>query len=314
MSDCAGRMKESIMIQKLERKFGRFAIPGLMRYVIVLYALGFVIDMIAPGFYLKFLMFDVDKVLHGQVWRLVTFLIQPMDDNLFFLLISLLLYYAIGNALEQRWGSFRFTLYYFSGVVFNLLAAVILYLAFYLFTGTGFSFPISLEYLNLSLFLAFAVEYSEVRLLLFFVIPIKVKYLAIFYAVIEGYYVVSSLMSGTELGIGTAVACITALMNFILFFLSTRNYRTISPEQIKRKRAYRQGVRQGTSYGHAASYQGKPVITRHRCAVCGRTELDGEDLEFRFCSKCEGNYEYCMDHLYTHTHVVREKKKDEGNV
>lgn len=310
---CRKEEKEK-MFQKLERKFGRFAIPGLMRYVIILYAVGFVIYMIDPMFYYEFLMFDVEKVLHGQVWRLVTFLIQPIDDNLFFLLISLYLYYMIGTSLEQRWGSFRFNLYYFSGIIFNLLAVVVLYVAFYVITGTGFSFPISLEYLNLSLFLAFAVEFSEVRLLLFFVIPIKIKYLAIFYAVIEGYYVVTAVMSGTALGIGTAVACVTALMNFIVFFLTTRNYRKISPAQIKRKRAYRQGVRQGESYGHAGSYQGRTVITRHRCAVCGRTELDGADLEFRFCSKCDGNYEYCMDHLYTHTHVVREKKEDEGNV
>lgn len=301
------------MIRKLERKFGRFAIPGLMRYIIVLYAVGFVIGMMSPEFYATYLMFDVDKVLSGQVWRVVTFLIQPMDSNILFLLISLWLYYMIGNSLEQRWGSFRFTLYYVSGILFNILAVVIMYFVFYGVTGHGYSFPISLDYINLSLFLAFAVEYAEVRLLLMFVIPIKIKYIAIFYAVIEGYEIVSALMSGTAFGIGSAVASITALMNFIIFFFATRNYRRISPQEIRRRHAYQQGVQMGRQSGPTSVHEGRPVITRHRCAVCGRTELDGDDLEFRFCSKCDGNFEYCMDHLYTHTHVVREKVNNGTN-
>lgn len=304
--------KREYMFQKLERKFGRYAIHGLMRYVIILYAVGFVLYSINPLFYYEYLMLDIDKVLQGQVWRFVTFLIQPIDDDLFFLFFSLYLYYMIGNSLEQRWGSFRFNLYYFSGIVFNVLAVVIIYVTTYLLFGEGISYPISLRYLNLSLFLAFAVEFSEVRLLLFFVIPIKIKYLAIIYAILEGYTIVTSIMDGSVFGICAAAACVTAMMNFLVFFFSTRNYRRISPEQFKRKRAYRQSVRQGQSFGHAANYQGKTVITRHRCAVCGRTELDGDDLEFRFCSKCDGNYEYCMDHLYTHTHVVREKKDEKS--
>ncbi len=295
------------MIRKLEKKFGRLAIPGLMRYIIVLYAVGYIIGMMSPDFYTTYLMFDVDKVLSGQVWRVVTFLIQPMDDSIVFLLISLWLYFMIGNSLEQRWGSFRFTLYYASGIVFNILAVVIMYFVFLAVTGSGYSFPISLDYINLSLFLAFAVEYAEVRLLVMFVIPIKIKYIAIFYAVIEGYEIVSALLRGTPFDIGSAVASITALMNFIIFFFATRNYRRISPQEIHRRRAYRQGVQQGVQSGPASVHEGRRVITRHRCAVCGRTELDGEDLEFRFCSKCDGNFEYCMDHLYTHTHVVREQ-------
>ncbi len=297
------------MLRKLEMKFGRYAIVGLMRYVIILYILGFVIDMISPEFYYEYLMLDIDKLLKGQVWRIVTFLIQPMDSNPFYLLLSVYLYYMIGNSLERCWGSFRFNLFYFSGVLFNVLAIVVIYVATYLYTGTGFSFPLGLDYLNLSMFLAFAVEYAEVQLLLFFVIPIKVKYLGIAYAVLEGYFIVSAFVGGDPLAKWIAVAVFVALLNFIIFYFSTRKYRS-NAKQFRRKMQYRQDVRRGQQSGPVSGGGSARVITRHKCAVCGRTELDGDDLEFRFCSKCDGNFEYCMDHLYTHTHVVREKVSD----
>lgn len=293
------------MIRKLERKFGRFAIPGLMKYIIFLYAAGYAIWMINPGFYFQYLMFDVDKVLSGQVWRIVTFLIQPTDGEILFLLISLFFYYWVGTALERQWGSFRFNLYYFSGILFNLLFATVYYVICRIATGVGTTIPITLHYLNLSLFLAFAVEFSETKVLFMMVIPIKMKYLAIVYVVMEGYDILKYFIAGEW---GLALLCIMPLMNFLIFFFMTRNYHRISPQEIHRRRAYKQGVMMGQQAGPVSSHQGKTVITRHRCAVCGRTELDGDELEFRFCSKCDGNFEYCMDHLYTHTHVVREEK------
>jgi len=90
-----------------------------------------------------------------------------------------------------------------------------------------------------------------------------------------------------------------------VFFFATRDYRRISPKEQMRKMEYRQKVRQAKQAGNAATYQGRNVITRHKCAICGKTELDDENLEFRYCSKCEGNYEYCSEHLYTHEHVRR---------
>lgn len=293
----------SSFLNKLERKFGRYAIHNLMKYIIALYALGFVVEVINPQIYYQFLMFDIDKVLHGQIWRIVTFLIQPVDSsNLFFMLISLYLYYMIGNSLENAWGAFRFNLYFISGILFNILAVIVIYIITKVQIGVGYSFPISLDYINQSMFFAFAAIYPNVQLMLMFIIPIKVKYLGILYGVLIGYNVVDFLIHGY---IGNVIVILFALANFIIFFLSTRNYKRISPSQIKRRNNYKRQTRQA-SYGNVTQFNGRNVVTRHKCAVCGRTELDDDNLEFRFCSKCEGNYEYCMDHLFTHEHVKKQ--------
>lgn len=284
-------------LYKLERKFGRYAIHNLMKYIVGLYALGYVVYMINPYIYYQFLMLDIDKVLHGQIWRLVTFLIQPVDaTRLFFMLISLYLYFMIGNSLENAWGAFRFNLYYLTGILFNILAVIIIYAV------TGRSYPITLSYINQSMFFAFAAIYPNVELLLMFIIPIKVKYLGIIYGIVVGYEVFQYIKVGDYLSV---IVILFALANFIIFFLSTRNYKRISPSEIRRKQNYRRQTRQA-SYGNVTQFKGRNVVTRHKCAVCGRTELDDDNLEFRFCSKCEGNYEYCMDHLFTHEHVKPE--------
>ena len=104
-------------ISRLERRFGRFAIPNLMYVIIILYAVGFLLNILNPYFYIQYLSLNVSEILHGQIWRIVTFLIQPPSDNAIFLLIALYFYYMIGNALEQTWGSFRFNLYFFTGEI-----------------------------------------------------------------------------------------------------------------------------------------------------------------------------------------------------
>ena len=310
------------MIDKLERKYGRFAIKNLMKYVSMLYVLGFIVAYIsiAKGvdLYSTYLAFDVDMILRGQVWRIVTFLIQPLDTSLFFMLIAIYLYYMIGSALERTWGSFRFSLFYISGAVFNLLAAVIIYVVLLIVSGGAlhFTYPVSLEYINLSMFLAFGTIYSDVQLLLFFVIPIKIKYLSYFYIAIEVYNVVYMyLHAGMLMGVCATIVLVVSLLNYILFYIGVRRRSGNSFANRKRRndfsRRYNEGVNAGYRTGVNTDENGKArvVITRHKCAVCGRTELDDDELEFRFCSKCDGNYEYCMNHLYTHTHVVREYKE-----
>lgn len=306
------------MIYRLEKKFGKYAIRNLMVYVTAAYVIGWLISMLSPRFYTDWLMLDVEKVFFkGQVWRLITFLIQPISATgngmeIVFMLISLYLYYFIGQMLERLWGSFRFNVFYFSGILFNILAVVIIYVGTYFVLGQGFSFPIGLEYINLSMFLAFSVEFAEVSLLLFFVIPVKVKYIGIIYALFHCVDIISLLAEGNALGVYMAIALVVAILNFILFFFSTRKYRAGRMKHLKRRFEYVSDVHKGEREAQVTGtgQGGKTVITRHRCVVCGRTELDDPELEFRFCSKCEGNYEYCMDHLYTHVHVVREQKED----
>lgn len=286
-------------IQKLERKFGRYAINNLMYYIIILYIGGYLIDMLNPGFFYAYLSLNVEAILHGQIWRLVTFLAQPMDTSIIFLAFALHLYYMIGQHLEAQWGAFRFNLYFFAGVLFHITAAFVVYFV------TGVSMPIGTTYLNLSLFFAFAALYPNVEFLLFFIIPVKVKYLALFDGLFFCYTILQAFMPayGGSPYIGViyqarAIAAAVSLLNFVIFYLSSRNVKAYSPKQIHRRKKFQNEIRNARVNKEAAK-----VGAKHRCAVCGRTELDDPNLEFRYCSKCNGAYEYCQDHLFTHEHI-----------
>lgn len=159
-------------LSKLERKFGRYAIPNLMNYIILLYGGGFILQLVNPSFYYQYLSLNAAAILHGQVWRIVTFIIQPPSTSVIFVIFALYLYYMIGMQLERAWGAFRFNLYFFSGVLFHVIAALAAYLL------TGVSLPLDTWYLNMSLFFAFAALYPDMQFLLFFFIPVKVKWLA----------------------------------------------------------------------------------------------------------------------------------------
>lgn len=301
-------------IDRLERKFGRFAVRHLMYYVSALNIAGYVLYLINPLFYYQYLALDIGAVLHGQVWRLITFMMLPTDTSVFLLLISVYFYVFLGNTLENIWGSFKFNLYYFTGVIGTILAAAIMYFI------NGTPLYVGTYYLNMSIFLAFAVNVPNMQVLLAFIIPIKVKWLAYLDAFMLLYNLGEAFFAGRY---DVCIAIVVALLNFVLYFFAfmRRNY---SPKQFMRRQQFKKAVNQGYrgyqgsgpaygghGYGSQAygsggqNYQrtNTPKITRHRCAICGRTELDGEDLEFRFCSKCNGNYEYCQDHLFTHTHV-----------
>ena len=203
----------------------------------------------------------------------------------------------IGNSLENAWGAFRFNLYFLSGVLFNIVAGLIIYLI------VGISIPLPLDYINQAMFFAFAALYPNVQLMLMFVVPIKIKYIAYIYALFLGYQVFDFIKLGAW---WYGLAIVVAMANFLIFFAMTRNYRRISPKEVKRRANYKRQVRNAHNPDNVVPFRGKTVVTRHKCAVCGRTELDDDTLEFRFCSKCDGNYEYCMEHLYTHEHVHKD--------
>lgn len=274
------------IFNELERKYQKFAIPNLMYYISLLYAAGLMIWLVNPDIYFTYLSLDAGKILQGQIWRLVTFLIFPpafggwQFTQLLFGVIALFMYSSLGRTLESIWGSFRFNVFFFMGVVAQIAAAFIGYFVF------DQSWSLTTGYLNSSIFLAFALYYPDTPFLLFFVLPIKAKWLAVAECVVYLY----GFLKGD---ISIRVELIISLITIIVFFGLTRNYRRYAPKEIKRKQDFKRGVK--------IIPQGK---TRHRCAVCGRTELDGENLEFRYCSKCEGSYEYCQDHLYTHQHVT----------
>ena len=278
-------------LNKMERKFGKYAIHNLMFYIIVLYGCGFLIMNFAPAMYWSYLSLDVRTILHGQIWRLVTFLMYPPSSDFLFIVFSLYLYYMIGRQLEYQWGAFRFNVYFFVGVIGHILAAFIAYFALGL---TGITFPMTTYYLNLSLFMAFAAQYPDMEFLLFFIIPVKAKWLGMLDGVLFAWDIFRSVKNGILISpsyFATAVCALMAVMNFIIFFAMTRNMKKYSYKEVHRKKVYRQEVHRAASG------------PRHKCAICGRTEADGDHLEFRYCSKCNGNYEYCQDHLFTHEHI-----------
>lgn len=275
------------LLSKLERKWGRFAIRDLMKYVCILNAAGLMLSFSDPFFFYKYLALDPAAVLDGQVWRLITFLMQPDSigsvGQILLSLLMIYIYYNIGSTLENLWGSFRFNLYYISGMLFTIVASFLVYAVYHV------SFPMGNGYLNLSLFFAIAIMFPDTQFMLGFLFPIKAKWLGIVYAVL----LVSSLIGGNA---ATRILILGSVLNVIIFFVASRGTQTV--QQAKQKKRKAEFSREMKSSAKRA---------RHKCAVCGRTELSDPNLEFRYCSKCEGDYEYCQDHLYTHTHITHER-------
>ena len=277
-------------LDKLEKKLGRYAIPNLTVYLLAGYIIGVGVYKIAPSL-LNWLTLEPIYIMRGQIWRIISWVLIPPTGDLFSLLFLVLLYYSLGTALERTWGTFRYNVYIFSGILFTVIAVFALYGIFYLVYGVELpvsSFGlVSTSYINMSIFLAFAAIYPDMEVLLMFILPIKMKWMGLVYAVMALY----KFFTG---GIVTKVIIGASLLNFVIFFFSSRNLKRFGPKEQMRKAKFKQQSRPHMTYANGA---------RHRCAVCGRTELDDPSLEFRFCSKCNGNYEYCQDHLFTHEHV-----------
>lgn len=273
-------------LNKLERKFGRYAIHNLTLYLIGGYIIGFGVYMFVPNL-LNLLTLEPAYILHGQIWRIISWVLIPPSGNIFTTVIMMLFYYSLGTALERTWGAFRYNVYIFSGILFTVIGAFLLYLIVGV-DAVGYGVFFSTYYINMSIFLAFAVSYPDMEVLLYFILPIKMKWMALVYAALTIY----DLVRGN---LFTRIAIIASLLNFIVFFLSSRNVKPYMPKEQMRKRKFKQErERPHMTYAGGA---------RHRCAVCGRTELDDPNLEFRYCTKCNGDYEYCQDHLFTHEHV-----------
>ena len=285
-------------MSKFEKKFGRYAIPNLTLILILSYVAGYVIELLgsAAGVnLLGYLTLDPYRILHGQIWRLVTWVIVPPESLGIFTVIMLYFYYSLGTTLERTWGTYRYNVYIFSGILFTVVGSFLCMGVVYLMYGSlpteiassyfySGSYAFSTYYINLSIFLAFAATYPDMQVLLMFVIPVKVKWMGILDAVLMLYYVIKG-------GVFTKFAIIASLLNFVLYFYRMHRSR-ISPKQKHRRVQFEQ-----------KSNAGRAKATRHKCAICGRTEEDDPSLEFRFCSKCNGNYEYCQYHLFTHEHV-----------
>lgn len=306
------------MASKFEQKFGKYAIKNLTIYLIGGYVLGYLIYFVNKDLY-AMLTFNPYQIMHGQVWRIITWVITMPESLGIFTIIMLFLYYSLGRTLDKTWGSYRYNVYLFSGFLFTIVGAFILYFIL-LYSGipimsqgvavTGAQRAVAMGqiismytttyYINVSIFLAFAATYPNQELLLYFIIPIKIKWLGLVYVVFMGIDVVSTFRNqGIISGILVLAMILFSLMNFLIYFFFTRKKMGISGvtfKQRKRKVQYKQKVSQAQAHNTYANG------ARHKCAICGRTDLDNPELSFRFCSKCSGNKEYCEDHLFTHEH------------
>lgn len=290
------------MLQKLNDRIDRFCarhprfgIPNLMLYIVGGTVAVYLLTLFSSSGATSFLWLDMDYVLRGELWRLVTFVFVPTQSNPFFLLISLYFYYFIGNALERNWGEGRFTIYYFSGVVLTILAALVGQLL-----GLG-GVVVGTAYINLSMFFAFAMLYPDMQVLLFYIIPIKVKWLAYVDAAVFAFDVVANLLGGS---IVAALMPLVAILNFFVYFSpyfarrrQQQRYRN-SPQA----RQYRANVRAAQAEQARQAQQGY----HHKCCVCGRTDADHPELQFRYCSRCAGYHCYCSDHIFSHVHFTEE--------
>lgn len=300
---------------KLEQKYGKYAIPNLTFYLIICYAIGYLLQLAslcnpAMSGLMSYMTLDIYAILHGQIWRIFTWLLIPPGGFDLFTLVMLYCYFSIGTLLERTWGTFRYNVFMFMGIIFTIIGAVILYVFIWIFgqslgagilegaellktVSAGYSSMFSTYYISMSIFLAFAMTFPDSQMLFMFVIPIKAKVLGIFYVAIMAYTIFSASAANVFYGIVTATVILFSLFNVLVFFIVTRkSFRT--PTQIKRQREFQKRAMRPKN------------ITRHKCAICGRTEESDPDETFRFCSKCDGNYEYCSKHIYTHTHVKNE--------
>jgi len=274
-------------IDRFCQKHRNFGVPRLMLYIVIVSAVVFLIG--GPRLYYM-LEFNTMLILRGQVWRLLTWVFLPLpNNNIFFTAIMLYFYFFIGSTLEREWGTAKFTIFYLFGVMFNVIYGFIIR---YALGANPYLVP---NFLNLSMFFAFAALFPDHSVRLFFVIPIKIKWLALVNAAFFIYSIVTEMIVGN---IMLGLLPLVALLNFFIICGDDLRLRLLRPlrarssaNTINFKRAAKQARRE---------YKDKPY--RHKCAVCGKTDTEHPELEFRYCSRCNGYHCFCSDHINNHVH------------
>lgn len=269
----------------------RFGIPNLMLYIVIGNAAVYLLYMLT-GYdmsKLAFLNFSLSGLLHGEIWRIVTYIFVPDYGGIFWMLVALYFYYWIGSTLERQWGTVKFNLYYFGGVLLTVVGTILASLISgqYGLTVSGTA------YINLSMFLAFALLFPDTQVLLFFIIPIKMKWLAI---VDGGFFLWGILAAAIRGSLVGVIVPIFALLNFAVFIYPELHFFT------QRKKF--QHAHQTVQFKQAVKEHQQQKGYRHKCAVCGRTDTDYPDLQFRYCSKCAGYHCFCEDHIFSHVHFT----------
>ncbi len=268
------------LLARLEKKFGRFAVPNLTAVLIVGQVLVYVPWRFAGREdILERIVFIPQKVLEGEVWRLVTFAFQPPGGAVLWAVIFWMVFYLMGNYLEHFWGTFRYNVYLLLGTVASLAVAFLVPAQ----AATNL-------FLYNSVFLAFAFLFPDFVFRLFFILPIKVKWLALINWLVMGFWFLVGASRGDWI---QCVLILASIANFLIFFGRELIHRV---KDRRRRAAFQARVRGAKQ---AAKY-------RHRCTLCGVTNVEDPKRQFRYCSKCEGNLCYCMEHIASHAHVAGE--------
>lgn len=272
-------------------KHPNFSIPGLMKYIAMGNVAVFLMDMLSNGYFSRMISFVPAYIFQGQIWRLITFIFIPVSSSPIWVVLSVMMYYFLGNQLERAWGSTRFTVYYLFGVIMTVVIGLLLGL-----TDLKYFSVVNMYYVNMSLLLAFASLYPDAQFTIYFFIPIRGKWLAWLYGILIAFDVFSYIGQGRYL---LALVPVAAVLNYFLFFWDDLK----GSARQTRQRIHHQTSRQTINF-HAAQRQAQEHKGYlHKCAVCGITDADRPDIEFRYCSKCNGYYCYCMDHINNHVHV-----------
>ena len=278
-------------MKNLRRQFELFCyrnrdkgIPNLMLYIVLGTAVVYVMSQMSGNYFLyNLLVFTRSLILQGQIWRLITYPLTYNISNLLLMAVSLFCYYSLGRVMEQVWGTLRFNLFYFTGVVMMDIWCMI-------FGGQA-----SVTYLNLSLFLGFATMYPDSQFLLFFIIPVK----AWLFALIDLGIVLMDLIT---MPFPYNFFSVISLANYFLFF--GKDVLNLIPRSWQAKFKSRGSRKSQPKVIHFDGEKVKktPDYT-HRCTVCGRTDVTNPEMEFRYCSRCHGYYCYCQEHINNHTHI-----------
>lgn len=292
--------------------------------LIMCYICGYIIQKVSPEF-MAYLTLNPYEILKGQVWRIITWVLVPPDDLGILTFIMLYFYYYVGQNLERTWGTYRYNVFMFSGIFFTVIGSFVALGLVHLLTPDMVSNPMlektmillgstvfSTYYINMSIFLAFAITFPEVEVLFMLIIPVKMKWLALADCVYLGYELIRGANINpnsevavllTQFGVNIAMislffnifirtAIIASLFNVLIFFIRVKANPIKNAQRIQRKVEFNHKVRKGMSGNRG-----------HVCATCGRTKEEYPQLEFRFCSKCVGEREYCEEHIFTHSHT-----------
>lgn len=264
------------------RKYPRFGLPDLMKYIVFGNAIAFVLILMDPsGRLWQLMIFDAAALLRGEVWRLFTFILIPPDSSIYFIAIALYFYYYIGSVLEADWGTARFTLYYIVSAVLTVAYCLIMAL---LLGGGGYA---TAHYINLSLLFCFATVHPNIEFLVFFILPVKAKWLAVIDA---GYFLYAiATMPGY-----TRFIPLVALLSYPIFCWQDIMYHLPSlfkagPRRSGRVVEFKRAVKSAKPYAS-------------KCTVCGKTDTEYPGLEFRYCSQCAGYHCFCEEHIGNHSH------------